>query len=307
MKHFIIRQFLFLSLLLSAALPNYGQTTLSGVTLSGVTINSSSAAYDADYQAWLNRLTTLGYANPTAACSQILSDMVAGIKADGNWTELDRFWFFAHNGDSDGATVDMIDPSGHAQATKVNSPGWNAKEGFNSNGTSSYLNGNYTVSTDAVKWTQNSASFGVWMHTGGDGGAAARVLAGVRQGTDGYILFDNTSANITSRINQSTASNNAFTGTASFGNNSSYGVTRTASNAGSQWVNGSQVSTFTTVSNALTTLPVFFLAFNNNSTPGTYALSTWRLSVIWFGSGSVDQAEMHTRLSTAMTAIALLP
>jgi hypothetical protein len=64
-----------------------------------------AAAYDADYQAWLNRLTTLGYAHPTAACNQILNAMVIGIKADGNWTELDRFLFSAHNGDSDGARV----------------------------------------------------------------------------------------------------------------------------------------------------------------------------------------------------------
>jgi len=98
-------------------------------------------AYDADYQAWLDRLTTLGYTHPSAACNQILSDMVAGIKSDGNWTSLDRFWFFAHNGDSDGATVDMVTPTN--QATKVNSPGWTAKQGFNSNGTTSHLSSNF--------------------------------------------------------------------------------------------------------------------------------------------------------------------
>lgn len=297
-----LKHLLLYSLLL-VGFQGQAQTTLSGVTLTGVSINSSAVAYDADYQAWLDRLTTLGYTHPSAACNQILSDMVAGIKSDGNWTSLDRFWFFAHNGDSDGATVDMVTPTN--QATKVNSPGWTAKEGFNSNGTTSYVNSQFNLST-AAHFLQNSASMGVWIHTGGNAGISILGVRDTGSGDFNTLLFDTGGGNVGSRLNQNTT-NNSFTGTTSFNNNSSYGVSRTASNSGNQYVNGSSVSTFSTTSSTPANLNVYILAQNSNNVASSIGSSLWKLSVSWFGSGSVNQSEMHTRLNTAMTAIALLP
>jgi len=263
-------------------------------------LSMGGVTYDADYQAWLNRLTALGYALPTDACSQILSDMVAGIKTDGNWTELDRFLFFAHNGDSDGATVDMVDPT-HTQATKVSSPGWTAKEGFYSNGTSSYVNNNYTPSADAVHFTLNSASVGVWLHTGG--GTGGDVL-GVRSPSTSIIRVIDLGTTLGTKLNGDTPY--ALFGGNTFSSNSSYSTQRTSSGNVDAIVNGTINASSSAASVSLPTLSFFTAAFNNIGTP-VYANSAWRISAVWIGSSSVDQSEMHTRLSTAMTAIALLP
>jgi hypothetical protein len=270
----------------------------------------ATVAYDADYQAWLNRLTALGYTLPTAACSQILSDMIAGIKTDGNWTELDRFAFFAHNGDSDGATVDMINPSGHSQITKVNSPGWNAKQGFNGNGSSSYLNWNYALSTAAVKFTQNSASMGVWVHTGAN--SPSTYILGVRSATNTTFtgLADLLSPNVIATIfNNGSVNEVAFGTQTQFSSGSSYAATRASSTSVSTYRNGSlETNEASNNSSALSAGSPFILALNTIGTgAGFYVSSSIKISLAWAGSGSVDQSEMYTRLNTAMTAIALLP
>jgi len=54
----------------------------------------------------------------------------------------------------------------YAQA--VNSPTFTALEGFTSNMSSSYINTNYNPSTEGVRFTQNSASFGVYSRSNAD-------------------------------------------------------------------------------------------------------------------------------------------
>jgi len=54
-------------------------------------------------------------------------------------------------------------------ATAVNSPTFTAYEGFVSNGTTSYIKTNYTVSTDGINFTLNSASIGAYSRTNNKG------------------------------------------------------------------------------------------------------------------------------------------
>lgn len=286
----------FLSLLLAVGVGN-AQTTISGVTMTGVTV---SISYDTHYQAWLNRLTALGYTNPTLDCSRIISDMIVSIKADGNWTELDRFWFMAHNGDSDGAIVDMITPTN--QATKVNSPGWNAKQGFNSNGTSSYINLNYNPSTNGVKYTLNSASVGVWLFAGYNNTNV--FMFGGRSGTvDDFRMVDLGTTVGTFVNNDGTY---ALFGGTSFSSTASFASQRTSSTNIDAVKNGSIGASATVSSASLPAVSFYACAYNNGGT-ALYCNSAMKMSVIWIGSSAVNQSEMHSRISTAMTAIALLP
>ena len=118
---------------------------------------------DADYQAVLDRSTALGYTAPSAAQQTLQNTLVTDLKTAGVWDKLDVFYVFATDGDSDYATLNWKAPSSH-QTTKVNSPTFTADSGFTGDGSSSYLDTNFTISTDATNYSQNNASTFVYIN-----------------------------------------------------------------------------------------------------------------------------------------------
>lgn len=125
---------------------------------------SQVVIFDPSYQAVLDRATVLGYTKPSAAQQIKQNQLVLDLKAAGIWTLLDVFYVFATDGDSDFATLNWKNPAAF-QCSKVNSPTFTINEGFQGNGTSSYLDTNWTPSTNGVNFTLNSASLGVWVFT----------------------------------------------------------------------------------------------------------------------------------------------
>jgi hypothetical protein len=115
---------------------------------------------DADYQAVLTYATTQGYTLPSFGQRLLQNQLVIDLKAAGIWNKLDSFGVFATNGSSDFALIDWKRLS---LLTAVNSPSFTTNEGFNSNGTSSYINSNYNPFIDGINYTQNSASLGVYL------------------------------------------------------------------------------------------------------------------------------------------------
>jgi hypothetical protein len=122
---------------------------------------SQGSAFDADYQAVLDRASTLGYTAPSAAQQTLQNTLVEDLKTAGVWSKLDAFYLFATDGDSDYATLNFVAPSSF-QATKTNSPTFTADEGFTGDGVSAYLDTNLNASTDTTNYTQDDASFGVY-------------------------------------------------------------------------------------------------------------------------------------------------
>ena len=113
--------------------------------------------FDADYQAVLDYGTTQGYTLPSASQQVLQNQLVVDLKAAGVWSKLDTFVVFATDGDSDFALIDWIRLTDY---TAVNSPTFTTNEGFQGNGTSSYINTNYNPSTSGVNYTLNDACFG---------------------------------------------------------------------------------------------------------------------------------------------------
>jgi hypothetical protein len=114
--------------------------------------------FSAEYQAVLDRATALGYTQPSPDQKAKQNKLVQSLKDAGIWDLLDVFYVFATDGDSDFATLNWKAPSAN-QATKVNTPTFTSNQGFTGNGTSSYLNTNFTPSTQGVNYTTNAASF----------------------------------------------------------------------------------------------------------------------------------------------------
>jgi hypothetical protein len=112
-------------------------------------------AFDADYQAILDYATTQGYTLPSAGQQSKQNLLLVSLKNAGIWSKLDTFGVFATDGDSDFALIDWIRL---ADYTAVNSPTFTINEGFQGNGTSSYIDLNYTTTTDWVNASQNNTS-----------------------------------------------------------------------------------------------------------------------------------------------------
>lgn len=115
--------------------------------------------FDADYQSVLDRASSLGYTAPSASQQTLQNTLVTDLKTAGIWDKLDLFYVFATDGDSDYATLNWKIPASF-QATKVNSPTFTTNGGYAGDGSSSYLDTNYTPSSDGINVTETSISAG---------------------------------------------------------------------------------------------------------------------------------------------------
>jgi hypothetical protein len=116
--------------------------------------------YDADYQAVLDYATTQGYTLPSASQQLLQNQLVVDLKDGGIWSKLDTFAVFATDGSSGFALIDWIRL---LQYTAVNSPTFTTNQGFMGNGTSSYIDTNFTPSTQGVNYTLDNASRMAWV------------------------------------------------------------------------------------------------------------------------------------------------
>jgi hypothetical protein len=129
---------------------------------------SIGPAYDADYQAILDRATTLGYTLPSASVQAKQNTLLTSMKADGVWAKLDVFYVFAQDGGSSFGTLNWKNPNAN-QSTLVNAPTFVSNGGFTGNGTSSYIDTNFNPATQGVQYTQNNASRYFFAHAIGTG------------------------------------------------------------------------------------------------------------------------------------------
>ena len=120
-------------------------------------ISVTTSGFDSDYQAVLNYATSQGYTLPSASQQTLQNQLVVDLKTAGIWNKLDTFAVFATDGDSDFALIDWI---GLTDYTAVNSPTFTTNQGFQGNGTSSYIDTNYNPSTSGVNFALNNACMG---------------------------------------------------------------------------------------------------------------------------------------------------
>ena len=119
-------------------------------------VNSNSlVVYDSDYKAVLDYAITQGYTLPSVSQRLKQSVLLSSLKTAGVWSKLDTFANFATDGSSDFA---LIDWKRLTQYTAVNSPTFTTNQGFNGNGTSSYINTNFTPFLNASNYQLDNAS-----------------------------------------------------------------------------------------------------------------------------------------------------
>lgn len=125
-------------------------------------------AYEDEYQAILDRATTLGYTLPSDAVKLKQNTLLTSLKSTGVWAKLDVFYVFAQDGGSAFGTLNWKNPNAN-QSTLVNAPTFVSNGGFTGNGTSSYIDTNFNPATQGVQYTQNNASRYFFTHAIGTG------------------------------------------------------------------------------------------------------------------------------------------
>jgi hypothetical protein len=116
---------------------------------------SSIGQFDEDYQAVLDYATTQvpPYTLPSLSQQVLQNQLVIDLKDAGIWSKLETFGVFATDGNSDFALIDWIRLTDY---TAFNSPTFTTNEGFQGNGTSSYIDLNYETDTDWVNVSQDN-------------------------------------------------------------------------------------------------------------------------------------------------------
>lgn len=140
----------------------------------GVQYPVNTGAFTEAYNLVLEKADTLSYAVPSAAQQSLQNDIIVNLQAANIWDNLDLFYCFATNGDSNFSTINWKNPD-NFQVQAVNTPtfttnvGW---KGVTSN--LAYLNTQYTPTSHANKYTLNKASFGYWLDDLGTNGSSAQ-------------------------------------------------------------------------------------------------------------------------------------
>ena len=266
---------------------NWGQGAVNNAINWG-TGAATAGSNDADYQAVLDRASSLGYTAPSAAQQTLQNTLVEDLKTAGVWDKLDLFYVFATDGDGDYATLNWKAPSSH-QVTKVNSPTFTADGGFTGNASSAYLDTNYNPTNDAINYALNAASFGFFISDLGtftgtsisDFGAPDSANRAWYRRTSNRFYINSTS----------------YTFVTPYTANTFVHANRNGSNNAQVYHDGTLVNSTTNVS---TSIPqVNFNAFKRSS---FFAESTLGVAFVG-GDLSSESSDFHDAINTYMTAI----
>lgn len=260
----------------------------------GIIGSSIVQGFDADYQDILDYATTQGYTLPSAGQQSKQNQLVLDLKAAGVWSKLDTFAVFATDGNSDFALIDWIRLS---QYTAVNSPTFTTNQGFQGNGTSSYINTNYKPSTDAINMTLNSSSFNIYQRIDDSVGTRGH---GCYLTPSGLYLNPQDGPGVRSWNNSNSGTNGGVYG----GSPSFVSTNRTSSTQVLHINNGITLSTRTLNSTSLPTRSILLCASASSSGATVADYGNQQISIASLGS-SLDSEKInyYNAINSYMTSI----
>jgi hypothetical protein len=127
--------------------------------------------WSSEAQAVFNEMTT----DPSLEQKGRIDDYIKYLKDGGVWSKLDVMYLFAGHTNTGGEALINIKNPGTFNATLVNSPSFSAYQGFTGDGSTSYINTNWSPGGDGVNFTQNSASIGYHCNTALTGSSSTNI------------------------------------------------------------------------------------------------------------------------------------
>ncbi len=249
----------------------------------------SGSPFPTEYKAIYDQYTT----KPNSLEANAWSAFVKTLVDSGDWNELDLLLIFAShiNNDSE-ALIDWINPEGD-KASLINSPTFTKNEGFTGNGSNAYINTNYNPSVDGVKYSQNSASLGIYCRTNVQ---ESIFDFGLSASSKTYGQLRNASGNYLFRINDS--SNLSGVNSDSRG---MYILKRTGATAREAYKNKVSLGSDSASSSGVANLDFYVLSLNNNGSPTGY--STKQIAMFFAGSANINVDTITDAFETAMDAL----
>ena len=200
---------------------------------------------------------------PTAERQIAINKVVKELKKAGIWSKLDALWICAaHN--EQAAKLNWIKDAHNLTKGGTGDLYFTVDKGFKSNLTSTYLNTNYTPSTDGDKYKLDDATFGI-VHDG-------KVD---RMGIHGFFYSNQTTCigvysgyTVANRLNGS----DLWASPSVYYHNGYHAITRNNTVNATIYKRGYHTNeTQSNAAVAVPTKPLFLCACNNNGTPAYYA------------------------------------
>jgi|SRR3990172_473110 len=236
-------------------------------------LNLAAGDYQAESIALFARMTS---SSPDVDRKWGIDSEIRSLKELGLFAKTDWLCLLA-NQDEQASLLNWIEDNNNV--TAVNSPTFVIDAGWNGNGTTSYLNSNYIISTDAINVGAQSYTFGLAFSTN-----ATRAGAhGVRQGSfELEIVPKFTDNKFYLRIGNPTALSGAQTSTMGI-----FVDTRRTSADAEGYYNSGTIITSAVTGQALGTLAMYLGSYNTNGTAAQFDTRQMRAS--WVSAGLTDQ------------------
>lgn len=235
---------------------------------------------------------------PDAARQTLISDLIAGLKADGVWAKLDVLYVPAAHAQQ-GARLNWKDPALYALVTS-GTTSFTIDRGFTTNGGTGYLDTNWKPGVNGVQYTKNSAHMLAWCQDAPAQNSSGYIISAFTSGQQTRILPNNGSGQTNGNINSS--GNFGYTFTDATYPAGLYGIQRGSASFGI----GVKNAVFSTNNDAIVSIgsPLFnmlILGFGNNASSG----STPRIAQASAGAylSQVETTAYKNRLQTYMTAV----
>lgn len=258
-----------------------------------------NSSFDADYQAVLNRATSLGFPLPSDSQQIKQNTLVLALKSGGIWTKLDALYIFANDAVTgfEFARLNWKNPISN-QATLINPLTFTTNQGFNGNGTSSYINTNYIPSTIGNNYQLNDCSFGYWAFSGLSTGGS-RVNLGTRNSSVSGLTYPVGVSENSLFINTNNITNVTLTSSANLGLRHFNRV----SSSGSRYYNSTGlVGSNTNISSDISNFP-FFISALNSANVASFFTST-RFSIMFAGASLANEnTALNNAFNTYITSL----
>ena len=238
---------------------------------------------------------TSGY---TTAQQAAYTALICGMVADGSWAQMEVFYTL-NAPNSSGMALNLTSTS--YSLTTSGTGTFTATQGWAGNGSTGYLNTNYTPSTNGVQCTLNSCGIGIYDNSSvTTGDSQCQIGTGNAAATSNLFFCDQYSTGSGFiLINDATFS--ATSGANSLG---FWYFNRTASAAEGGYYSG--ISNYSDSASSVATcdLPVFIGAINSSS--GAALFSNHQISIAFISNGTLTGTQiiqLYTRIATFLQAM----
>ena len=254
----------------------------------------SDTTWTAQYQTVYNDFTT----KPNAARDVIYNKMVKDLVAGAYWPRFDTFHFHAAHINSAGEAHINWKLPGTYNSTAYNAPIHTADQGILGNGTTQYIDYNFTPSVNGVNFIRDSASHILYIRTD----IQSVGIHGIYESADNlnYILYNRSTSG-----NQCAIVTNDNTLIYAVNTNGSglYINTRTAAAVNKLYRNKTAIINGTTASTGLPTNKFFSLAYNNDGVAAAFRADQIAIHILMNGCSQADVTAISDILNAAMTSL----